>query len=152
MTDFLTLNLSELDLDDIFGAETNRPPSWHKFRLIFSKLAADLNLHMSTDIVEIDMADAAHALVVGPNAGAGQTRMSSFVLVVDPDSSGASEILTLDETALPPGVYSIKNSGGEGIAVQDSAASAIATVATATTALFHLNEDTGVTLVGTMDA
>ena len=69
----------------------------------------------------IDMADATHALVVGAAATAGQTRLTSNLLLVDPSSGGASEILKLP--ALVSGQayrLTIFNVGGESIVVQTS--------------------------------
>ena len=74
----------------------------------------------------IDMADATHALVLGAAATAGQTRLTCNLLLVDPNSGGASEILKLP--ALVAGEayrLTIFNVGGESIVVQTSAGGSV---------------------------
>jgi hypothetical protein len=79
----------------------------------------------------VPMADAAHALVYG-TAGAGETKLTSNIALVDPDSGQASEILTLPPVATSIGVQLvIVNTGGEGIVVKDVAAATIITLDTA---------------------
>jgi hypothetical protein len=79
----------------------------------------------------IDMADAAHALVYG-TAGAAQTKLVSNLLVVDPNSGGASEDLTLPPEATSTGVMLvILNSGGEGIVVKEDGGATVITLDTA---------------------
>lgn len=92
-------------------------------RVTFGKLAA-------SPVQTIDMADAAVALVYG-TAGVGEVKLTGQVLFVDPNSGGASEVLTLPPEATSVGVVlDIFNSGGEGIAVEDDAAGAVVTIPT----------------------
>lgn len=82
----------------------------------------------------IDMADATHALVLGAAATAGQTRLTCNLLLVDPNSGGASEILKLP--ALVTGEayrLTIFNIGGESIVVQTSAGGSVGAGVTITT-------------------
>ena len=70
----------------------------------------------------IDMADATHALVLGAAATSGQTRLTGNLLMVDPSSGQASEILKLP-APVAGSVYrlTIYNVGGEDIVVQTAA-------------------------------
>jgi hypothetical protein len=126
MADFSTRLLQALDLDTIFGSEHARPPAWHKFRLFFSKLAADLNAHLGVAPQSITCA-ADHALVVN-NPAVNQSEMSSFVLLVDP--GGAGRNFTLAD-ALPQGVYTIMNTAdaAETLTVKNSAGTTISAIA-----------------------
>ena len=126
MADFATRLLSALDLDTIFGSEHARPPAWHKFRLFFSKLAADLNAHLGVAPQAITCA-AAHQLVTN-NPAANQSAMTSFVLLVDP--GGAGRDFTLAD-ALPQGVYTIVNTAdaAESLTIKNSAGTTISVVA-----------------------
>lgn len=68
-------------------------------------------------VTTIDMADAAHAVVLG-TAAAAQTKLSGNILFVDPNSGQATETLTLPSAASCDGVIlHIFNTGGEGIVV-----------------------------------
>lgn len=79
----------------------------------------------------VDMADAAHALVYG-TAGAGETKLTSNIALVDPNSGQATEDLTLPAVATSVGMMLvIINTGGEGIVVKDVAAATIITLDTA---------------------
>jgi hypothetical protein len=79
----------------------------------------------------VDMADAALTLIYG-TAGAAQAKVTSNILLVDPNSGGASEILTLPPVATSTGVeLMIINTGGEGIVIKDVAANTIITLDTA---------------------
>lgn len=74
----------------------------------------------------IDMNDTTHALVIGAAATAGQTRLTANLLLVDPNSGGASEILKLP--ALVSGQsyrLTIFNTGGESIVVQTSSGGSV---------------------------
>lgn len=76
----------------------------------------------------VDMADAALTLIYG-TAGAAQAKVTSNVLLVDPNSGQASEILTLPPVATSVGVMLIIiNTGGEGIVCKDVAAATIITL------------------------
>jgi len=87
-------------------------------------------------IQTIDMADATVTLTRNPGTPAG-TNLTGNVLLVDPNSGGASEILKLPPEADCSGVLLlINNTGGEGIAVQNDAGGAIDTVATAEFGIF----------------
>ena len=80
----------------------------------------------------IAMADAAHTLLVTGTATSGQTKVTSNVLVVDPDSSGSTEDLTLPAEGSSTGLFFlILNSGGEGIVVKEDGGSTIITLDTA---------------------
>lgn len=64
------------------------------------------------------------------------TQLTSSVLLVDPESSGASEALKLPAEADCPGLFLIiQNTGGEAIALQDDAAGAIVTIPAGAVAL-----------------
>ncbi len=79
----------------------------------------------------VAMADAALTLVYG-TAIAGQVKVTSNTLLIDPDSGQASEILTLPPVATSVGVQlMLINTGGEGIVVKDVAAATIITLDTA---------------------
>lgn len=79
----------------------------------------------------IDMADAAHTLLVTGTATSGQTKVTSNVLVVDANSSG-TEDLTLPAEGSSTGLFFlILNSGGEGIVVKEDGGSTIITLDTA---------------------
>jgi hypothetical protein len=86
-------------------------------------------------VTTVDMADAAHALVLG-TAGAAQTKLLGNIVFCDPNSGGASEILTLPPEASSTGlVIYLFNTGGEGIVVNDDAAATVVTLDTAQHAL-----------------
>lgn len=79
----------------------------------------------------VDMADAALALVYG-TAGAGEAQVTAPVLLVDPNSGGAAEDLTLPPVATSEGVeLVIYNTGGEGIVVKAVGGSTVVTLDTA---------------------
>lgn len=79
----------------------------------------------------VDMADAAHTLVLG-TAAANQTKLLGNVVVCDPNSGEASENLQLPAAAGLAGVeLTIINSGGEGIVVLGEAAATVITLDTA---------------------
>lgn len=79
----------------------------------------------------VDMADAAHTLVLG-TAGAAQTKLTSNIVLVDPNSGGASENFQLPAAASCAGLeLTIINTGGEGIVVQGEAAATVITLDTA---------------------
>lgn len=84
-------------------------------------------------VTTVAMADAAHALVLHPkNAGAGETVLTGNIVFCDPESGGASEILTLPAVADSAGLWiDIYNTGGEGIVVKDVAANTVITLDTA---------------------
>jgi hypothetical protein len=85
---------------------------------------------LASPVQAIDMADAAVALVYG-TAGAGEVKITGQALFVDPNSGGASEVLTLPPEATSVGVVlDIFNTGGESIAVEDDAAGAVLTIPT----------------------
>jgi hypothetical protein len=78
----------------------------------------------------VDMADAAGALVYG-TAGAGEFKVTSNIIQVDPNSGQASEILTLPPVATSVGVMLVLiNTGGEGVVVKDVATATIITLDT----------------------
>ena len=80
----------------------------------------------------IAMADAAHTLLVTGTASSAQTKVTSNVLVVDPNSSGSTEDLTLPAEGSSTGLFFlILNSGGEGIVVKENGGSTIITLDTA---------------------
>jgi hypothetical protein len=79
----------------------------------------------------VNMADAAGALVYG-TAGAGEFKVTSNFIQVDPNSGQASEILTLPPVATSVGVMLVLiNTGGEGVVVKDVATATIITLDTA---------------------
>ena len=131
--DFETSALGGINLDDIFGQTENRPPSWHKFRLFFSKLASDLNFHTGAVPQTILMNDAAHAL--GDQPAAAVTIPTSTTLLVDAESAGASEELTINEAQIPTGKYLIRAIGGEGVVIKNTAGTTICTIATGKSAI-----------------
>lgn len=82
--------------------------------------AATVGTLLTTGVTTVAMGDAAHALVLG-TAGAGETQLVGNVVVVDPESSGASETLTIPAAATCAGmILVILNSGGEGVVVDSS--------------------------------
>lgn len=91
----------------------------------------------------IAMADAAHALLVTGTAGAGQTSITSNVLLINPASSGASEILTLPAEALCTGLLLILiNVGGQGIIVNSDAPATVITLTAAEHGLVYCDGTT----------
>ena len=99
--------------------------------------------------VVVDMADAAGALVYG-TGGAGEFKVTSNIIQVDPNSGQASEILTLPPVATSVGVMLvIINTGGEGIVVKDVATATIITLDTAQNGLVVCD---GTTWAGFMGA
>lgn len=84
-------------------------------------------------ITTVAMGDGAWALVQAPNvAGASQTQLTGNIVFCDPESGGASEILTLPAVADSKGLWIIIiNTGGEGIVVKDVATNTIITLDTA---------------------
>ena len=82
-------------------------------------------------VTTIDMNDTGHAIVLS-GAGAAETNLTGNVVFCDPNSGGASEILTLPAEAVSAGlVILIANTGGEGIVVNDDGAATIITLDTA---------------------
>lgn len=80
-------------------------------------------------VTTIDMADAAHALVLG-TAGAGETKLLGNIVFCDANSSG-TEDLTLPTTASCDGMMLfIANTGGESIVVKNTAAGTVVTIPT----------------------
>lgn len=98
----------------------------------FRNTAPERNRGNGHKILTIDMNDAAHTLITSGTASSGQTLLNgAAVLFVDPNSGGASEVLTLPPEAEAAGmILEIVNTGGEGIAVEDDAAGAVITIAT----------------------
>jgi len=92
----------------------------------------------------IAMADATVTLVIG-KAGSGETQLLANQLMVDPDSSGASEALKMPPEADWKGEITIINTGGEDIAVQTDAGGAVVTIANGQTGKVYSN---GTTLYG----
>jgi len=91
----------------------------------------------------IDMADATHTLIVTGTAASAQTKITSNVLVVDPNSSGSTENLDLPAEALCTGLLLIVlNSGGEGIVIRDDAAATKLTLDTAQSGLLFCDGTT----------
>lgn len=85
----------------------------------------------------IAMGDAALTLTMDVG---GTNQIMSNVLFVDPESAGASEILTLPAEADCVGlVLFIANTGGEGIVINDDAAGTVATLLTAEHAIVYCN-------------
>lgn len=70
-----------------------------------------------TSETAVDMADAAHTLVFG-TAGAAQTKITSNIIHVDANSTGASETLTLPVASFT-GPLIFKNTGGEVVSLSD---------------------------------
>lgn len=96
----------------------------------------------------IDMADAAHTLIVTGTAAAAQTRIESNVLYVDANSS-ATEDLTLPAEASSTGLLLfIYNSGGESIVVKSDAPATICTIATAKGAVLFCDGTTWRSILG----
>lgn len=99
----------------------------------------------------VAMADATHTLLVTGTAASAQTKITSNVLLVDPDSSGSTEILLLPAEALCTGlVLIVLNTGGEGIVIKEDASST--TILTLDTAQSGLLFCDGVTWRGFMGA
>ena len=91
----------------------------------------------------IDMADATHTLLVKGTAASAQTKITSNVLIVDPNSSGSTENLDLPAEALCTGLLLIVlNSGGEGIVIRDDAAATKLTLDTAQAGLLYCDGTT----------
>ena len=98
---------------------------------LFSFLSGATNL-LALKNQAIDMSDAAHTLIVTGTAASAQTLAASNVLVVDPNSSGSTEDLTLPAEGSSSGLFFlILNSGGEGIVVKENGGSTIITLDTA---------------------
>jgi len=98
----------------------------------------------------IDMADAAHTLIVTGTAVGAQTRIESNVLYVDANSSG-TEILTLPPEPSSTGLLLfLYNSGGESIVVKNDAGSpaTICTVATVKGAVLFCDGTTWLSILG----
>ena len=75
----------------------------------------------------IDMNDAAVTLVLGESA-TGEVRIVNSLLYVDPNSTGATEDLTMPAAANWRGPICITNTGGETIVVKDSAGIVVGTI------------------------
>lgn len=96
----------------------------------------------------IDMADAAHTLIVTGTAASAQTRIESNVLYVDANSSG-TEDLTLPAEASSTGLLLfIYNSGGESIVVKNDGAATICTIATVKGAVLFCDGTTWRSILG----
>lgn len=73
----------------------------------------------------VSMGDAAHALVYG-KAGSAQTQIAGPILLIDAESSGTSETLTLPAEANSDGaVFFCTNTGGEEVVINNDGASAV---------------------------
>lgn len=97
---------------------------------LVSFLSGATNL-MALKSEAIAMADAAHTLIVTGTAAAAQTKVTSNVLIVDPQSSGSTENLDLPAEASSTGLFFlILNSGGEGIVVRNDGGGTIITIDT----------------------
>lgn len=83
----------------------------------------------------IDMADAAVELVYRIEPGAGQVAVTGTRLLVDPNSGGAGEDLTIDTTAAGL-LLVIANTGGENIVLKSNGGSTLATIAAGGSALY----------------
>jgi hypothetical protein len=122
-------------------------------RLTGLHVSGDPTLATATvgSVTTVAMADAAHTLLLAPSvAGAAQTVVKSNVIFCDPDSGGASEILTLPPVASSTGLWLlICNTGGEGIVVKDVAANTIITLDTAQHGIVACN---GTSWIGFMGA
>lgn len=95
----------------------------HPFKMADGNAAAgvaavDARIEQGRQI--IDMNDAAVTLVLG-EAATGQVRMVNSLLYVDPNSTGATEDLTMPAAADWRGPVSIVNTGGETIVVKNAA-------------------------------
>ena len=96
----------------------------------------------------IDMADAAHTLIVTGTAASAQTRIESNVLYVAANSSG-TEDLTLPAEASSTGLLLfIYNSGGESIVVKNDGAATICTIATVKGAVLFCDGTTWRSILG----
>jgi hypothetical protein len=96
----------------------------------------------------IDMADAAHTLIVTGTAASAQTKIESNVLYVDANSSG-TEDLTLPAEASSTGLLLfIYNSGGESIVVKSDAPATICTIATVKGAVLFCDGTTWRSILG----
>lgn len=96
---------------------------------LFTALSGATNL-LAFKQQAIDMADAAHTLIVTGTAASAQTKIESNVLYVDPNSSG-TEDLTLPAEAVSTGLLLfIYNSGGESLVVKSDEPATICTIAT----------------------
>ena len=91
----------------------------------------------------IAMGDDAHTLLVSGTAAANQTVITSNVLIVDPESSGATEDLNLPAEASCTGLLLIiLNSGGEGIVIKDDGGATKLTLDTAQSGLLYCDGTT----------
>jgi len=91
----------------------------------------------------IAMGDAAHTLLVTGTASSNQTKITSNVLIVDPESSGSTEDLNLPAEASCTGLLLIiLNSGGEGIVIKDDGGSTKLTLDTAQSGLLFCDGTT----------
>lgn len=140
---FTTPELKNLDPNKIFGDEINRPLAWHKLRLFLALLGADLSFALGHEPTIVDMADATHTIVAGPDAGAAQTAATSTLLLVDPN--GGANDLILDEANLPLGTYTIVNTAdaAETITVKDTSGATATTVAQNKTRVVVVWDDAG---------
>ncbi len=85
----------------------------------------------------IDMSDAAVTLTKVPGTPSGTLLYGNWLLV-DPNSSGAAEVLKMPpEADCANEIYVIKNTGGEHITLQNDAAGAIGTIEDAEAAILH---------------
>jgi hypothetical protein len=83
--------------------------------------------------LSIDMADAAHAIVFGSSAGAGQTLLTSNVVWADANSSGTKDLTLPAPSAALAGVrLLIQNVGGESIVLKKQDTTTIGTLTTGT--------------------
>jgi len=89
-------------------------------------LIAALGQSLALGTQVIGMADAAHALVLGA-ASSAQSQLTAGVLLIDPASSGAAEVLTYADTeAELDGLFNlIINTGDEAITVNNDGAAQV---------------------------
>jgi hypothetical protein len=102
---------------------------------------------MRMAVATVDMADAAHALVLG-TAGAAETKLTGNMVFCDANGATA-EILTLPAEAGSAGLWiMLANTGGETITVNDDAAATVCSVATVEHALLMCDGTTWYGFVG----
>lgn len=99
--------------------------------------------------ITLDMNDLAHTLVRQHNGVVATTLLDGNLLLVDPNSSGASENLLLPPEGECEGlVLFIFNTGGESIAIQNDAGGAIVTLETGLAAILSCEDTTWRALTG----
>ncbi len=101
-------------------------------------LLAVLNRTLGAKTTAVNMADAAHALVLGV-AAAAQTRLDGVVFLVDAQSTGTSEILTYGSTeAAMEDLFNILvNVGGEGVVINNDGGTRVGYLAPGGAAMVH---------------